>query len=51
VCVCVCVCLCTYRAIMKFKEIKGEKLPKGPILESWLVVDIKKQKFVFFSQV
>ncbi len=36
---------------MKFKEIKGEKLPKGPILESWLVVHIKKQKFVFFSQV
>jgi len=36
---------------MKFKEIKGEKLLKGQILESWLVVDIKKQKFAFFFQV
>jgi hypothetical protein len=36
---------------MKLKEMKGEKLPKGQILESWLVVDIKKQEFAFFSQV
>lgn len=39
---CVCLCLCTCRAIMKLEEIKGEKLPKGPILESWLIVGIKK---------
>jgi hypothetical protein len=36
---------------MKLKEIKGEKLPKGLVLESWPIVHIKKQDFSFFSQV
>jgi hypothetical protein len=35
---------------MKLKEIKGEKLPKGLVLESWPTLHIKKQDFLSFPK-